>query len=69
MADCPKCKKAVGDANFCPVCGTKIPKDSDTDLDKKIDEFFEALENASQEDRDGFFKLLEQDLKNNKLQK
>lgn len=62
MAICPKCNQSVGNANFCPECGTKIPKD-DPELDKKIDEFFDALENASQEDKDAFFKMLEQDLK------
>ena len=66
MANCPKCNKNVGDANYCPNCGTKIPKVSDPELDKKIDAFFDALENASQEDRDAFFKMLEEDLKKKK---
>lgn len=63
---CPKCKTSVGKAKFCPECGTKIPQESDSEIDKKIDEFFAALEAASEEDKDEFFKLLDQDLKKKK---
>lgn len=69
MANCPNCKTAVGSAKFCPECGTKIPQKSRSELDKKIDEFFEALENASEEEKNEFFKLIEQDLKKKKGQK
>lgn len=69
MANCPNCKTSVGNAKFCPECGTKIPQDSRSEFEKKVDDFFESLENASQEDRDAFFKLLEQDLKKKKEQK
>lgn len=63
---CPNCKTPVGKAKFCPECGTKIPQESDSDIDKKIDDFFAALEAASEEDRAGFFDLLEQDVKKKK---
>ena len=66
MVYCPNCKTAVGNAKFCPECGTKIPKDPDADLDAKIDAFFDALENASQEEKDAFFGQLEKDLKKKK---
>lgn len=69
MADCPNCKMSVGNAKFCPECGTKIPQEPHSDFEKEIDEFFDALEAASEEDRDEFFKLLEQDLKKKKGQK
>lgn len=66
MATCPNCKMSVGNAKFCPECGTKIQQESASDIDKEIADFFNALENASKEDRDAFFKLLEQDLKKKK---
>lgn len=66
MADCPNCKMSVGNAKFCPECGTKIPQESRSDFKKEIDEFFNALEAASEEERDEFFKLLEQDLNKKK---
>ena len=36
------------------------------EFQKNLDEFFDALEAASPEDRDGFFQLLEEDMKKNK---
>lgn len=66
MFECPNCKTFVGNAKFCPECGTKIPQDSRSEIDKKIDDFFEALESASKEEKDAFFKLIEEDLKRKK---
>lgn len=65
MATCPKCKVSVGSAKFCPECGTKIVRSK---IDEEIDAFFQALENASPEEKDKFFKLLEEDLKKKKQQ-
>lgn len=64
---CPQCGfKLDSEYNFCPKCGIEIPKKSDSEFDKQIKDFFDALENATEEDRDQFFKLIEQDLKNKK---
>lgn len=38
----------------------------DQEIQAKIDDFFAELEAASPEDRDGFFKLLEEDMKKGK---
>lgn len=66
---CPNCNREVGTFNFCPDCGTKIPRSSNDDYEKQVDEFFAALEAASQEDRDEFFRLIEADLNKKKQAK
>ncbi len=67
---CPKCGfKLDSEYNFCPKCGIEIPHESNAKIEKQIDDFFNALENASEEDRKEFFKLIEQDLKRKKEQK
>ncbi len=61
---CPKCGlKLEADYKFCPKCGAQIPQETDADVQRKIDEFFTALENASEEEKDEFFGQLNQDLK------
>ncbi len=66
---CPKCgRKLDAEYNYCPKCGFEIPQ-SQKDYKKEIDDFFNALENATEEERNEFFKLIEQDLKNKKEQK
>lgn len=61
--ECPQCKINVGNAKFCPECWTKIPR---TDFETMIDDFFDELARASEEDKNEFFRLLEEDLKKKK---
>ena len=64
---CQECGNKLNEgAKFCPECGTKVQQTPRSEIEEKIDEFFKELENASPEDRDAFFKLLEQDIKKKK---
>lgn len=66
MAICSNCKTEVGNAKFCPECGTKIPKQKT--MDEQVDEFFRLLESASKEDKDEFFKWVESEIQRKKAQ-
>lgn len=67
---CPQCGcKVTPEYNFCPQCGVKLPREAKTDFDKQVEDFFQELENATPEDRDEFFKLIEQDLRKKKGEK
>lgn len=66
---CPKCgRKLDEEYNYCPKCGFKLPQE-EADYQQQVDEFFDALESATPEERNEFFKLIEQDLKRKKEQK
>ena len=58
MIKCSDCgKKTTDDQNFCPSCGTRLGKKSDSDLESELKETKEKVEelekkSQSQDDRD-----------------